>query len=144
MGKKVADLPLVSVIIPCYRQGHLLPEALESVLAQTYPAVEAVVVNDGSPDDTDEVVHRYLPRVRYVRQQNRGLPAARNAGIRASSGQYLLFLDADDLLYPKAVEWLVEAASRPDGLSHARPRRRAPGARGMGPATPRVVPAHTR
>ncbi len=103
--------PLVSVVIPCYRQGHLLPEALASVFAQTHPAVEAVVVNDGSDDNTDEVARGYLPRVRYVSQNNAGLPAARNAGIQVATGQYLLFLDADDLLHERAVEWLVAATN---------------------------------
>jgi glycosyltransferase involved in cell wall biosynthesis len=106
------------VVIPCYRQAHFLPEALASVFQQTYPAVEAVVVNDGSPDDTDEVARAYLPRIVYVRQENVGLPGARNAGIRASSGKYLLFLDADDLLHPQAIEWLVAAVGdREDRLA---------------------------
>ncbi len=101
--------PLVSVVIPCFRQAHLLPAALASVFAQTHPAVEAVVVNDGSDDDTDAVARGFLPRVRYVSQANAGLPAARNAGIEAAAGKYLLFLDADDLLHERAVEWLVSA-----------------------------------
>jgi glycosyltransferase involved in cell wall biosynthesis len=94
---------VVSVIIPCYRQTHFLPESVESVLAQTYPRTEVVVVDDGSPDDIAEVVGRY-PDARCVRQENRGLAEARNAGFRASIGEYVLFLDADDRLTPKAVE----------------------------------------
>jgi glycosyltransferase involved in cell wall biosynthesis len=94
---------VVSVIIPCYKQAHFLPESVESVLAQTYPRTEVVVVDDGSPDDVGEVVGRY-PGVRCVRQENRGLARARNAGFRASGGEYALFLDADDRLAPKAVE----------------------------------------
>ena len=65
-------LTLVSVIIPCYRQAHFLPEALESVLAQTHRETEIVVVDDGSPDNTSEVVERY-PAVQCVRQRNQGL-----------------------------------------------------------------------
>jgi glycosyltransferase involved in cell wall biosynthesis len=95
-GAIVAN-PLVSVVIPCYRQAHFLPEAIESALLQTYPHVEIIVVDDGSPDDTSAVAARY-PKVRCVRQPNRGLSAARNSGLRASAGEYLVFLDADDRL----------------------------------------------
>lgn len=110
--------PLVSVIIPCYKQAHFLPSALESVFAQTYPAVEAVVVNDGSPDDTDAVARGCGDRIRYVSQANAGLPAARNAGIAASTGRYLLFLDSDDLLPPNAIASAVEAlAGRDDAFA---------------------------
>jgi glycosyltransferase involved in cell wall biosynthesis len=91
----------VSVVIPCYRQAHFLHEAIESVLAQTDP-VEIIVVDDGSPDNTAEVAARY-PGVRCVRQENRGLGGARNAGFRVSEGEYVLFLDADDRLLPDAV-----------------------------------------
>ncbi len=95
--------PLVSVIIPCYKQAHFLPQAIESALSQTHRQIEVVVVDDGSPDNTPEVVARY-PGVRCLRQQNRGLARARNAGFRASTGEYVLFLDADDRLTPNAVE----------------------------------------
>lgn len=104
-------VPLVSVIVPCFRQAHFLPEALASVFAQTHPAVEVVVVNDGSDDNTDEVARGYGSRIVYVSQQNAGLPAARNAGIEAATGKYLLCLDADDLLHERAVEWLTGAAN---------------------------------
>ena len=92
-----AEAALVSVVIPCYNQAHFLGEAIESVLAQTYPHLEIVVVDDGSTDNTGEVAARY-PGVRYVRQENQGLAAARNTGLRHSSGDYLVFLDADDRL----------------------------------------------
>jgi glycosyltransferase involved in cell wall biosynthesis len=95
--------PLVSVIIPCYRQAHYLAEAVESVLLQTYPHVEVVVIDDGSPDNTTEIASRY-PGVRCIRQPNRGVSEARNLGIRTSNGSYLVFLDADDRLLPEAVE----------------------------------------
>ncbi len=94
---------LVSVIIPCYNQAQFLNEAIESVLAQTYPHFEIVVVDDGSSDNTAEVAARY-PGVRYLRQENAGLAAARNSGLRHSSGSYLVFLDADDRLLPNALE----------------------------------------
>ena len=81
LKEKLVDTMLVSVIIPCYNQGHYLGEAVESVLAQSYPKLEIVVVDDGSTDGTSEVAARY-PAVRYIRQHNQGLAAARNSGLR--------------------------------------------------------------
>jgi hypothetical protein len=78
------------VIIPCYRQAHYLAEAIESVLVQTYPHVEVVVVDDGSPDNTTEIAARY-PGVRCIRQPNRGVSQARNFGIRRSNGTFVIF-----------------------------------------------------
>lgn len=98
-----AGAALVSVVIPCYNQAHFLPEAIESVLAQTHPHHEIVVVDDGSTDNTQEIVSRY-PGCRCVRQPNAGLAAARNTGIRRSNGDYLVFLDADDRLLPGALQ----------------------------------------
>jgi glycosyltransferase involved in cell wall biosynthesis len=97
------DRPLVSVVIPCYNQAHFLGEAIESVLAQTYPHFEIVVVDDGSTDNIAAVVARY-PGVRCFRQENQGLSAARNTGLRRSIGERLVFLDADDRLMPRAIE----------------------------------------
>jgi glycosyltransferase involved in cell wall biosynthesis len=95
---------LVSVVIPCFNQATFLDEAIESVLAQTYPHFEAIVVDDGSTDNTAEVAARH-PGVRLVRQHaNRGLSAARNAGLRESAGDFVVFLDADDRLKPRALE----------------------------------------
>lgn len=94
--------PLVSVIIPCYNQGHFLSSAIESVCAQTYPAIEILVVDDGSTDDTRAVTASF-PSATYVYQPNQGLSAARNTGIRRSKGTYLVFLDADDWLYAQAI-----------------------------------------
>src|SRR5262245_20604446 len=94
--------PLVSVIIPCYNHAHYLGEAIESVLAQTVQDFEIIVVDDGSTDSTADVAARY-PRVRYVRQNNQGLSAARNTGIKHGLGRFLVFLDADDLLLPGAL-----------------------------------------
>jgi glycosyltransferase involved in cell wall biosynthesis len=94
--------PVVSVIIPCYRQAHFLSDAIESALTQTYPNVEVIVVNDGSPDDTAGVAARYSG-VRYIEQANSGLAAARNAGLAHSRGEFIVFLDADDRLMPDAL-----------------------------------------
>src|SRR5215217_1494790 len=96
-------LPLISVIIPCYNQAKYLGEAIESVLGQTYRNFEIIVVDDGSTDDTVEVAGSY-GEVECVEQENRGLAEARNAGVRASKGEYLVFLDADDRLLARAFE----------------------------------------
>jgi len=93
---------LVSVIIPCFNHGHYLAAAIASVLAQTHPHVEVVVVDDGSTDDTAAVAARF-PSVRYLRQANQGLAVTRNAGLTASAGEFVVFLDADDVLFADAV-----------------------------------------
>ena len=93
----------VSVIITCYNQGRFLGEAIESALRQTRPPHEIIVVDDGSTDDTAAIASRYR-RVKLVQQRNSGLAAARNAGIHASTGDYLVFLDADDRLIPCALD----------------------------------------
>src|SRR5215210_5646271 len=103
--------PLVSVVVPSYNYGHLVRETLDSLAAQTYGAWECVVVDDGSTDDTRAVVEAYASRdarVRYVRQENARQAAARNNGIRHSSGAYFQFLDADDLIEPRKFERQVE------------------------------------
>jgi len=91
--------PKVSVVLTCYKYAQFLPFALDSVLGQTYGNVEAVMVNDGSPDNTDEVMQRYLsdPRVKYINQKNAGQAVAKNNGIRNATGEYIAFLDADDI-----------------------------------------------
>jgi glycosyltransferase involved in cell wall biosynthesis/ubiquinone/menaquinone biosynthesis C-methylase UbiE len=103
-----AERDVVSVVIPCFNQAHYLGEAIESVIAQSYRKVEVVVVDDGSLDNTVEVAARYAD-VKYVRQDNRGLAAARNLGLRRSNGQFLVFLDADDRLQPEALAINVAA-----------------------------------
>ena len=93
----------VSVIIPAYNSARFLAEAIESVLGQTYPVFEIIVVDDGSIDNTKEVCINY-PMVQYIYHNNQGVAAARNTGIRVSKGEYLLFLDSDDRILPQAVE----------------------------------------
>jgi glycosyltransferase involved in cell wall biosynthesis len=110
-GDEAGRSPLVSVIVPCYRQAHYLAEAIESVLAQTYPHIEVVVVDDGSPDNAGEIAARY-PGVRYVREKRRGVSEARNLGIRTSTGSFLIFLDADDRLLPEGVAIGLDCFSR--------------------------------
>jgi glycosyltransferase involved in cell wall biosynthesis len=94
--------PLVSVIIPCYRQAHFLSDAIESTLRQSYPSVEVLVINDGSPDETRAVAARFSS-IRYIEQENSGLSAARNTGLAQSRGEFVVFLDADDRLLPDAL-----------------------------------------
>lgn len=94
------SIPKVSVIIATYNSAAYLPEAIESVLNQTFRGFEIILVDDGSTDETGQVVEPYLPRIRLLTQQNMGPAAARNTGIRMAKGDYLVFLDADDLLLP--------------------------------------------
>jgi glycosyltransferase involved in cell wall biosynthesis len=96
--------PLVSAVITTYNYARFLPGAIEGVLAQTYPNIEVVVVDDGSTDDTREVVGRYASRgVRYVYQDNRGPGPARNRGLQATSGSIIAFCDADDVWLPDKI-----------------------------------------
>lgn len=99
-----SELPLVSIVIPCFKQAQYLPDAIESCLGQTYPNIDIYVVNDGSPDNTSEVANRYPDRVRLIEQQNSGVNAARNAGILISAGEFVAFVDADDVLHPTCIE----------------------------------------
>ena len=93
--------PTVSVIIPAYNRAHLVVEALESVFAQTYADFEVIVVDDGSTDDTRNVLKSYLNRIRYIWQENQGISGARNKGILLSQGRYIAFLDSDDRWLPE-------------------------------------------
>lgn len=107
----------ISVIIPAYNQGHYLGEAIQSVIDQTYPDFELVVIDDGSTDNTAQVACSFSDaRVRYIHQENRGLSAARNTGILRSSGEYLTFLDSDDQFVADKLETLLNAMQRDPGL----------------------------
>src|ERR1700694_2006522 len=92
----------VSVIVPVYRGERYIGQASKSALAQTYENFEIVIVNDGSPDDSIARIRPYLhlPNVKLIEQDNRGVAAARNTGIRNASGQIIAFLDHDDLWLP--------------------------------------------
>ncbi len=108
----------VSVIIPSYNHAHYIREAIESVLSQTYKNIEIVVIDDGSTDNTKEVLSPYIKnqRIHYICQENRGLSAARNAGLKAAQGQCIKFLDSDDFLYPEQIERQVAQISTGDNL----------------------------
>lgn len=112
-----ADIhPLISIVIPTYNHAHFLSRAVDSALAQEYPRVEVVVVDDGSKDDTAQVAAAYGERIHYVRQENQGLAGARNTGIGASHGDFYFFLDADDWMLPHTLTklWEVMSAKGPD------------------------------
>lgn len=104
-GQRANAQPEVSVIIPAYNTAQFIGEALESVLAQTYPSVEAVVVNDGSPDteQMEKALAPFRDRIVYIVQKNKRAAGARNTGIRHSRGEFLAFLDSDDSLTPEAI-----------------------------------------
>lgn len=94
----------VSVVIPTFDRASVLPRALDSVGAQTLSPAEVIVVDDGSTDDTAELVERRFPSVRLLRQENRGVSAARNRGIEASGGEWIALLDSDDEWRPSKLE----------------------------------------
>lgn len=94
----------VSIIIPAYNYGRYVAEAIDSALTQTFPDIEVIVVDDGSTDNTKEVCERYGTKIRYYYKNNAGLSAARNTGIELALGEFLVFLDADDMLLPSMVE----------------------------------------
>lgn len=103
-------MPKVSVIIPTYNRARLVTKAIQSVLDQTYQDFEIIVVDDGSTDNTKEVVGSFKePRIKYVYQDNSGICIARNNGINVSKGDYVLFLDSDDMLFKNAIA--IEAGS---------------------------------
>jgi GT2 family glycosyltransferase len=97
--------PRFSVIIPVFNGEAFLARAVDSVLAQTYPAEEIVIVDDGSTDATPQVVAGYEAKVRYLSQANQGVAAARNAGAQAARGEWLAFLDSDDWYFPDRLRW---------------------------------------
>jgi glycosyltransferase involved in cell wall biosynthesis len=100
-------LPLVSVIIPAFNSAQYLVDAVESVFAQTYSAVECMVIDDGSTDHTQELLSELLklhPGLKTARKKNGGLSSARNLGMRKSTGEFISFLDADDALIPDKIE----------------------------------------
>ena len=108
-------VPSVSVVIPTYNRGQLLEQAIQSVLDQTYRDLELIVVDDGSTDDTRRrVVAVADDRVRYIHQRNAGLAGARNTGIREARGDYVAFLDDDDV-------WMAEKLERQMAIMQSRP-----------------------
>ncbi len=111
LGKQQAlDQPLVSIIIPCYNAERYIAEAIDSALAQTYPKIEVIVIDDGSTDGSLAVIRSFGDRIRWETGPNRGACAARNRGIALARGALIQFLDADDLLHPNKLERQVPHA----------------------------------
>lgn len=111
---EVSD-PLVSVVIPSYNRATLIAESLDSVFAQTYPRLEVIVVDDGSTDGTEAAVAPYRDRIIYIRQQNQGLAGARNTGNARATGEFIAWLDSDDLWNPeKTALQVAYLRKRPD------------------------------
>jgi glycosyltransferase involved in cell wall biosynthesis len=113
--EEISQQPTISVIIPCYMQAQFLHDSLNSVLVQSYSNWECIIVNDGSPDSTEEVALQYCNkdnRFKYIKKINGGLSSARNAGIKIAIGKYILPLDADDIIgteyLQKAVQHFID------------------------------------
>ena len=119
-GRNVSDLsvmpPTVSVVIPTYNRARLLAEALDSVLQQTCPPAEIIVIDDGSKDDTAQAMVPYGGKVRYVCQENAGPAAARNHGMRLATGDFIALLDSDDLWVKDRLERQLKALEQHPGL----------------------------
>lgn len=103
-------MPKVSVIIPAYNAERYICEAIESVFAQTYQDLEIIIVDDGSKDDIKQILSQYGNKIRYIYQNNSGVSAARNRGIREARGEYIAFLDADDIWLSNKLMWQVSIA----------------------------------
>ena len=106
--------PRISAIIPTFNRAHLLPRAVDSILSQTLPPHSVIIVDDGSTDGTEKLIKKNYPEIKYLKQDNLGVSAARNAGITATSCEWLAFLDSDD-------EWLPEKLARQMGLLNLAP-----------------------
>ena len=98
----------ISVIIPTYNNAQFIPEAIESVFSQTYPIFEVIVINDGSTDNTNEVLAKHLDKIIYIEQKNGGPAKARNTGLKRATGDYIAFLDADDIWLPHKISEQIQ------------------------------------
>ena len=102
---------LVSIILPCYNSEKTILQTLESIENQTYPNIEIIIVNDGSSDNTEDIVKKFMSmskkKIHYIMQSNAGVSAARNKGIHSANGEYIVFLDSDDFYHYDAIRTLV-------------------------------------
>lgn len=110
----MAQPNLASIIIPVYNAEKYIGDCLDSCLAQTYPHIEIIVIDDGSTDDSAKIIKRYGKKIRYYHQQNGGGAVARNNGIKKARGEFLYFLDADDIVLPDAIATLVRTIGNTD------------------------------
>lgn len=107
----------VSVIIPTYNREKTIKRCIDSIANQSIPPDEIIVVDDGSTDNTLEILNRFYPDIKIIKQNHKGAQAARNAGIRAAQGEYIAFLDSDDEWLPDKLEWQVKELKRnPDAV----------------------------
>lgn len=112
MARYNARMPSISVIIPTFNRRDMLPRAIDSVLGQTRPPEEVIVVDDGSTDGTADLIRTTYPGVRVIEQRNAGVSAARNRGITNAHGQWIALLDSDDVWLPQKLERQLEALSQ--------------------------------
>ena len=111
----VSNNEFVSVIIPVYNSEKFLKESIESVLNQTYKQIEVIAINDGSTDNSQKILEQYSDKITIISQTNHGLAHALNVGIKKIKGKWFKWFSPDDILYPKAIEILVnEAKKLPD------------------------------
>jgi CDP-glycerol glycerophosphotransferase len=114
-SRKNRSSPLVSLVVAIYSVERYLPACLDSLIAQTYPRIQIILVDDGSPDRCIDIMEAYVRRdrrIQIIRQANAGLSAARNAGAKAARGEYLMFVDADDTLEPEAIKTHIRSLQR--------------------------------
>lgn len=111
-------MPRISLIIPTHDRAHTLPRTLDSVLAQTRPADEIIVIDDGSTDGTETLIRSRYPQVAYRRQPNRGVSAARNHGIRIATGDWIALLDSDDAWQPRKLERQLATLTQDARIAH--------------------------
>jgi len=141
LDQRVSESPLVSVLISNYNYEHFLEEAVDSALKQTYSKLEVVVVDDGSTDGSRELIESYGDRVIPVLKENGGQASACNAGFRASKGEIVIFLDADDVLLPDTVGKVVAAFQSRPGVAKVQYRQQVIDASGkfLGDLQPRAA-----
>ena len=138
-----SERSLVSVVIPSFNYGRFVCAAVDSALAQTYTPIEVIVVDDGSTDDTADRLAGYGDQIRYIRQDNRGLSAARNAGIHQARGDWVALLDADDLWHSQKLEMQLAAMREHEDVALIG----SPAALELPetlPSTPRITPLTVR
>ena len=107
-------MPTISVIIPTYNRAVYVTKAIDSILAQTYTDYEIIVVDDGSTDNTKEALKSYEDKINYIYQENKGVSSARNTGMRAASGQWIAFLDSDDIWLPDKLSSQIQSIKNAD------------------------------
>src|SRR3972149_5580300 len=112
LNKNMDNNPVISIVIPTYNRGKTINRAIESVLSQTFKEYEIIVIDDGSNDNTRDIIKRHIRKVRYYYQNNSGPSKARNIGIHMAKGEWIAFLDSDDLWFKTKLEIQFEEARK--------------------------------